>query len=173
MMDLSGLLKPRLVSTEVYPEGRNASLTIALHLLLLLMHCLPTINYYRSTPCAFTLINALLAHHLCNYKNECCVHMIQHLCILTFLLPVYLLFFVNGYCIHSIVFIVINSLASGWFWGFSKKKHLNARGFAWDFLRSGMFYRLGKSLKRRGKSFSLHLKKFFCLWDAGFLSVTS
>ena len=47
----------------------------------------------------------------------------------------------------------------------------NARGFAREFLRSGMLYRPDKSLKRRGKSFSLHSKKnfllggaFFCEW---------
>jgi len=39
--------------------------------------------------------------------------------------------------------------------------------------RSGMLYRPGKSLKRRGKSFSLHLKKIFCLGAVGFLRVTS
>jgi len=38
-------------------------------------------------------------------------------------------------------------------------------GISW----SGMLYRPGKSLKRRGKSSSLHLKKSFCLGDAGFL----
>jgi len=67
---------------------------------------------------------------------------------------------------------IINSLASGCFRGFSEKKRLNARGFAWEFLRSAMLYRPSKSLKRRGKSSSLHLKKifllggclFFCEW---------
>jgi len=59
-------------------------------------------------------------------------------------------------------------LASARFWGFSEKKCLNARGFAQEFLWSGMLYRPGKSLKRRGKSFSLHLKKNFCLGVAGF-----
>jgi len=67
----------------------------------------------------------------------------------------------------------LNSLASGWFQGFSEKKHLNARGFAREFLRSGMLYRTGKSLKRRGKSSSLHSKKKFCSGDVGFLWVTS
>jgi len=63
--------------------------------------------------------------------------------------------------------------ASGCFRGFSEKKHLNARGFAWEFLRSGMLYRTGKSLQRRGKSSSLHSKNIFLLGDAGFLWVTS
>jgi len=62
-----------------------------------------------------------------------------------------------------------NSLASGWFRGFSKKKRLNACGFAREFLQSGMLYRLGKSLKRRGKSSSLHSKKNFLLGGADFL----
>jgi len=55
------------------------------------------------------------------------------------------------------------SLASDRFRGFSKKKTLNARGFAREFLRSGILYRPGKSLKRRGKSFSLHWSKNFLL----------
>jgi len=33
---------------------------------------------------------------------------------------------------------MLNSLASGWFRGFSEKKRLNARGIAWKFLWSGM-----------------------------------
>ena len=37
-----------------------------------------------------------------------------------------------------------------------------------EFLWFGMFYRLGKSLKRRGKSSSLHLKKIFFLGGCGF-----
>jgi len=37
-----------------------------------------------------------------------------------------------------------------------KKKRLNTRGFAWEFLRFGMLYRPSKTLKRRGKSSSLH-----------------
>ena len=55
---------------------------------------------------------------------------------------------------------------------FRKKKLRNARGFAREFLRSGMLYRPGKSLKRRGMSSSLHSKKI-CLEGAGFLWVTS
>ena len=55
------------------------------------------------------------------------------------------------------------------FGDFRKKKRLNARGFAQKFLRSGMLYRPSKSLKRRGKSSSLHSKKIFCLGGAGFL----
>jgi len=59
------------------------------------------------------------------------------------------------------------------FGDFRKKSRLNAHGFAREFLWSGMLYRPGKSLKRRGKSSSLHLKKIFCLGCAGFLWVTS
>ena len=55
------------------------------------------------------------------------------------------------------------------FGDFRKKKRLNARGFAQKFLRSGMLYRPGKSLKRPGKSSSVHLKNFVCLGVAGFL----
>ena len=64
------------------------------------------------------------------------------------------------------------ALASARIRGFSEKKRLNAHGFSREFLRSGMLYRHGKSLKRRGKTSSLHSKKFFllggcvffCLW---------
>jgi len=55
------------------------------------------------------------------------------------------------------------------FGDFRKKKRLNTRGFVREFLWSGMVYRPGKSLKRRGKSSSLHLKKIFLLGGAGFL----
>jgi len=64
---------------------------------------------------------------------------------------------------------VFNTLVSGCFRGFSNKKRLNARGFVQEFLQSSMLYRPGKSLKRRDKSCSLHSKKNFCLWGAGFL----
>jgi len=56
---------------------------------------------------------------------------------------------------------------------FGKKKRLNARGFAWEFLQSGMLYRPGKSLKRRTSLLVCTRKKNFCLGSAGFLSVTS
>ena len=62
----------------------------------------------------------------------------------------------------------LNSLAYAWFRGFLEKKRLNTRGFAQEFLWSGMLYRPGKSLKRRGKSSSLHSKKIFCLGGFGF-----
>ena len=74
--------------------------------------------------------------------------------------------FVSDHC-------VTNSLASGRFQGLSEKKRLNARGFAREFLWSGMLYRPGKSLKGRSKSSSLHSKKIFLLGVAGFLLVTS
>ena len=54
------------------------------------------------------------------------------------------------------------------FGDFRKYNRLNARGFVREFLRSGMLYRPGKSLKRRGKSSSLHSKKFFLLGGCGF-----
>jgi len=43
--------------------------------------------------------------------------------------------------------------------GIFRKKRLNACGFAREFLRSGMLYRPSKSLKRHGKSSTLHSKK--------------
>jgi len=67
-------------------------------------------------------------------------------------------FIATGDCIYY-----INSLASGCFRGFSKKKHLNACGFAREYLRSCSGYGPGRSVKRRGKSSSLHSKKDFCL----------
>jgi len=56
----------------------------------------------------------------------------------------------------------VNTLASAKIRGFSGKKRVNACGFAWEFLRSGMLYRPGTSLKTRSKSSSLHSKNFFC-----------
>ena len=47
------------------------------------------------------------------------------------------------------------------FGDFRKKTRLNARNFAREFIRSSVLYRSGKSLKRHGKSSSLHSKKFF------------
>jgi len=63
-------------------------------------------------------------------------------------------------------------LASGCFQGFSEKKRLSARGFAWEYLRSCSGYGPSRSAKRRGKSSSLHSKKIcllgecrlFCEW---------
>jgi len=54
-----------------------------------------------------------------------------------------------------------------------QKKHLNARGFAWKYLRCCTGYGPVRSVKRRGKSSSLHSKKSFCLGGAGFLWVMS
>ena len=55
----------------------------------------------------------------------------------------------------------LNSLASGCFREFSERKCLNAHGFAWEYLCSCLGYRPGRSIKRHGKSSSLHSKKFF------------
>jgi len=83
-----------------------------------------------------------------------------------------LMSYLNSYSIHEICtlyfllnFLLVSCLGFG---DFQKKKRLNTRGFAWEFLRSGMLYIPDKSLKRRGKSSSLHLKKNFLLEDAGF-----
>jgi len=56
----------------------------------------------------------------------------------------------------------VNTLPSGRFWGFPKK-HWNARAFAQEFLQSGKCYGPGRSVKRCGKSSSLHSKKNFLL----------
>jgi len=50
----------------------------------------------------------------------------------------------------------LNTLGSGQNRGFSRKKHRNALGFAWEFLQYGQRYRPKKRLKRCGKSSSLH-----------------
>ena len=55
----------------------------------------------------------------------------------------------------------VNTLASSCFRGFSEKRRLSAHGFAWEFLWSY------KPLKRRGKSSSVHSKKFFA-WGVQF-----
>jgi len=62
-----------------------------------------------------------------------------------------------------------NSLVSARIRAFSEKKHLNARDFAREYLRSGMVYRPGKSHKRLGNSSSLHSKKIFLLGGCDFL----
>jgi len=76
-----------------------------------------------------------------------------------------------GY-LTQIALIYSNQFLTPWrpaaFGDFRKKKRLNAHGFAREFLWPGMLYRPGKSLKRRGKSSSLHSKKIFCLWGAFF-----
>ena len=54
------------------------------------------------------------------------------------------------------------------FGDFRGKKHQNAHGFAWEFLRSDMLYRPSTSLKRRSKSSHLHSKNIFCLGDVVF-----
>jgi len=53
------------------------------------------------------------------------------------------------------------------------KKRLNARGFVREFLCSCTGYGPGRSIKRRGKSSSLHSKKNFFLGGCEFLWVTS
>jgi len=63
---------------------------------------------------------------------------------------------------------VFNTLASARIRGFLDKKCLNACGFAREFLRSGVLYRPGKSLKRCGKSSSLQLKKIYLFGGCGF-----
>jgi len=63
----------------------------------------------------------------------------------------------------SRVWAALNTLASGQKSKFLKKKHRNARGFAWEFLWSNKCYGAGRSVKRRCKSSSLHSKKVFWL----------
>jgi len=54
---------------------------------------------------------------------------------------------------QTLILTLWRPTACGDFW---KKNCLNARGFAWEFLQSGMRHRSSKSLKRPGKSSSLH-----------------
>jgi len=57
----------------------------------------------------------------------------------------------------------LNTLASGSFWEFSKKKRRKAHGFAWEYLRYCTGYGPGRNVKRHRKYSSLHSKKIFCL----------
>ena len=59
------------------------------------------------------------------------------------------------------------SLASGCFRGFSKKKCLNARGFAREFHRSSMLHKPGKVSKVAASLLVCTRKKFFA-WGVGF-----
>jgi len=62
----------------------------------------------------------------------------------------------------SVLFLLLcyfNSLASGCSRGFSEKKHLNARGFAWEYLCSCSGYGPGWSVKRR-KFFDWEMQVF-------------
>jgi len=54
------------------------------------------------------------------------------------------------------------------FGDFRKKKHLNARGFVREYLRSCTGYGPGWSIKRRSKSSSLHSEKNFFAWGCVF-----
>jgi len=60
-----------------------------------------------------------------------------------------------------ITFLTLWHLAA--FGDFREKKRLNAHDFEQEFIRSGMLWRPGKSIKRRGKSSSRRSKKLFCL----------
>jgi len=71
--------------------------------------------------------------------------------------------FVKSYCHLNL--ILLRPAAFG---DFRKKKRLNTHGFAREFHWSGMLYRPGKSLKRRGKSPSQHSKKNFLLGECVF-----
>ena len=92
------------------------------------------------------------------------VHFLQHIVIDAW---TSILFVKSIISLHSFYMYVYSLFLTLWrplgFGDFRKKPRLNARGFAWEFLRSGMLYRPGKSLKRLGKSSSLHSKKIFCL----------
>jgi len=60
------------------------------------------------------------------------------------------------------------TLASGCLRGFSEKKRLNALGFAQEYLCSCTGYGPGQSVKRCGKSSSLHSRKNFLLGGCRF-----
>jgi len=69
--------------------------------------------------------------------------------------------------------ICLKTLTSGLIQVVRKKNSWFAHGFAQEYLRSCAGYRPGRSLKRRGKSCSLHSKKMFWLGSLGSLWVTS
>jgi len=62
---------------------------------------------------------------------------------------------------------LVNSLASVCFRGFSEKKRLNARGFAWEFIWSGMLYSLVK-VSKDVTSLLVSTQKIFFAWVCGF-----
>jgi len=64
-------------------------------------------------------------------------------------------------------FVIIQLFGTRGFSG--KKTDLNARGFAWEFLRSCSGYRPGRSVKISRESSSLHSKNNFVLAGAFFL----
>jgi len=69
----------------------------------------------------------------------------------------------------SMPYLLFNTLTSGLIQAVRKKIGWIALGFALEYLRSCSGYGPGRSVKRRGKSCSLHLKKIFWLRVAGFL----
>ena len=67
----------------------------------------------------------------------------------------------------------LNTLASGWFWGFSQKKHLNSHVFAQEYLHSCLGYRPGeREVSKNAASLLVCTQKkvfawglrFFCEW---------
>jgi len=68
-------------------------------------------------------------------------------------------------CFQHISLTLWRPTAFGDFW---KKKRLNARGFAREYLRSCTGYGPGQSIKRRSKSSSLHSKTSFSAWGMRF-----
>jgi len=60
-------------------------------------------------------------------------------------------------------FVLLNTLTSGLIEAVREKNSWIARGFVREYLHSCTGYGPGWSNKRRGKSCSLHSKKFFCL----------
>ena len=74
----------------------------------------------------------------------------------------YIMRFISGICLT-----LWRPAAFGDFW---KKKTPKRTWLCAGISQSGMLYRPGKSLKRCGKSSSLHLKKFFCLGVQVFVS---
>jgi len=65
---------------------------------------------------------------------------------------------------------MFNTLASRLIQAVCKKISWIARGFAWEYLRFFTGYGPGQSVKRRGKSCSLHSKKIFWLGGVFFMS---
>ena len=63
----------------------------------------------------------------------------------------------------------VNTLVSGHFWGFLKKKHRNTCGFAWEFLPIGKRYGPGRSVESWGKCSSQNSKKIFLGGGTDFL----
>ena len=156
-------------------SGQFFSIAAKLHLIVQFTSCIPFIKLFICCLC--------LATKLYSMRSDLQLRRTCVFCQLLFSENTNSMLAVLCRCCWALWFCAFLSVAlcpqfmSLTFWhplgfgDFREKKHLNARGFAREFLWSGMLYRPGKRLKRRGKSSSLYSKKNFLLGGCGFLWV--